>query len=106
MTLTKWKVNPHNQQRLAELLADPVLQSAFDVIRQAHEPTVPDRDGGLITAEVNSELARRYAHRAGVYGALRFLEKLASPEQIVSPTLAEWGTLQSDSAIRPLAQTK
>lgn len=98
MNLHDWKSKKQHIDRLAELLRDPVMIAAFSVVREHHEPGVPDREGLALQGDINGELARRYAHRAGVYGALKFLEALAAPSQIVAPALQPWGELVDTNA--------
>ena len=94
MNLQQWNSAKGHAERLAEMLADPVMQRAFSVIRTAHEPTVPDR--GTDLSGVTEELARRYAHRAGAFGVLTLLERMAHPVKGTAVPLMEWGTLVSD----------
>jgi len=104
MNLQQWNSAKGHAERLAEMLADPVMQRAFAVIRTAHEPSVPDR--GTDLSGVTEELARRYAHRAGAFGVLTLLERMAHPVKGTAVPLMEWGTLVTDDLKEEPAKVK
>lgn len=77
MTDCEFRKDPHKVERLKAILADPVLQEAFAVIR---DELYPEANGAFRS---EAQIAAEYHHAAGFKRTLNLLNRLTlSQEQI------------------------
>lgn len=87
---TDWESDPVNQIRLAQLLSDPVLVKALNIVRAAFRPRVSD-----VTVSDSAASAHCFHYTAGASGAVDALVRLSIPQHETRKTLphAGWGNL-------------
>ena len=91
-SLSDWYKNPNNAPELAQILDNPVLQKALDVITSANSP--------IFRAGVKlDDLAVLHSFQAGVHHVRRTLQVLATPQpQQTTQMPPEW---EGDHIIPP-----
>ena len=101
-TLSQWAADEPGRTRLAELLLDPVMQSALETLSAVYNPAVPAvvaADGTtevLDAANLNNLLALRHVHRSGFFGFRNALENLTRDKVLRRAESIPWGNLIAD----------
>lgn len=90
-----WESDPVNQVRLAQLLGDPVLVKALNIVRAAFRPRVSD-----VTVSDSAASAHCFHYTAGASGAVDALMRLSIPQHETRKTLphAGWGNINEPSS--------
>ena len=93
--LTDWESDQVNQIRLAQLLDDPVLRKALNIVRSAHRA-----EANEVTFKEPASAAHAFHFAAGATSALDAIFKLSIPQRENKQKLphAGWGDIKTSTA--------